>query len=172
MKKLIIFTVIILLSAEVIYSLHTPLPMAQYNLALGLYMKGHYHSAVKEFRNLINEHPESEKYLSRGRYWLGLSYLAIKKYKLARDNFSYVINHFPRSLYYIDSIYQLGRTYYQWNKRNTAIKYFKKVHKRYPGHELADNSLLWEGVSYYKLNNKDSALSRFYTILKKYPKGN
>lgn len=170
----VVITLIIIISIIItqLYSLHITLPQAQYMLALELYSKGRYRSAITEFKNLIKEHPGAIEYVANSYYWLGLSYLSLRKYKGAERNFKYVLTHFPKSKYYVNSLYQLGRTYYIWKRRKKAIKIFTKLYKRYPRHELADNALLWRGVSYYKLKNTKRALKDFYTILRRYPRGN
>ncbi len=172
MKKFNLVFILLFYAVTVSAKTHITLPKVQYALALDLYYSGKYWSAIREFKHLIQEHPEAKNYSGSSYYWMGMSYYALKKYKTAGSKFNKVLTGFKNSRYYIDAYYQLGRTYQLRKWYKTAIKIFTKIYKRYPRHELADNALLWRGVCYYSRKNNKRALSDFYRILRQYPKGN
>ncbi|MDD5066715.1 MAG: tetratricopeptide repeat protein [bacterium] len=153
-------------------ALHKPLPFAQYILALDLYSQGDYYSSLKEFNNLKDEHPEQTRYVGNSYYWKGLCYYALKKYSQAEKQFNKVINYYPKSDYYVQSVYQLGKTKYSMKQYGPAIRIFSDFYRKYRRSDLRDNSLFWKGVCYYRMKDNKKALNDFYEVLKKFPLGN
>lgn len=153
-------------------ALHTPLPLAQYILALDLYSQGRFNESVKEFNNLISEHPEQVRHIGNSLYWQGLAFFAMKKYKQAEKNFSRVIGDFKESDFCVQARYQLGRTRYARGQYPAAMKVFTDFYKTFTRSSLRDNSLFWRGVCHYKSRDNKRALNDFYEVLKKFPLGN
>jgi TolA-binding protein len=162
----------ILLYAVSLSALHTPLPLAQYILALDLYSQGRYGDSIKEWSNLIVEHPEQTRYIGNSYYWQGLCFFAQGKYSKAEKNFNKVINSYPEADYYVHSVYQLGRTKYCQKEYGRSIRIFSNFYKTYKKSSLRDNSLFWRGVSHYKSKDNKKALADFYEVIKKFPLGN
>ena len=75
--------ILLFLSAILLLNLNITLPEAQYKLALTLYTKGRFHSAIVEFKRLLKEYPEKRPYVANSYYWIGQSYFNLKKYKKA-----------------------------------------------------------------------------------------
>ncbi len=154
------------------HTLNIALPDVQYTLALDLYMWGNYNSSIKEFNNLINEHPENTKYIGKAYYWIGLNYLSLKKAETAGKYFEKVINEYSYSAFYRNAYYYNGRVRYIRKHYNTAIKIFSTFYSKYPYHDLADNAMFWKGVCSWRQKKNKTALSYFYKVISKYSKGN
>ena len=175
MKKIqcyLIIILVLLFFQSNLYALNIKLPYVQYTLALDLYSSGRYHSSIKEFNNLINEHQGNANYIGKANYWLGLNYFNLKKYKTADSYFQKVVNNYPNCSYYKHSLYYHGRARYKRKHYNTAIKVFSGFYTRYPNNEFADNSMFWKGVCHWRQKKNKPALSYFYRVIKKYPTGN
>lgn len=160
------------LMVKVGLALHTSLTLAQYILSLDLYSRGKYGYAIKEFNNLIKEHPTDAKYVGNSYYWIGQCHIALKEYTKAEKSFSKVRTLYKESNYYIPSYYHIGRAKYSQKKYQQAKGIFYQFYKKYKKSNLVDNALFWHGVCNYKLKNNKEALKDFKKVLKLYPLGN
>lgn len=115
----------------------------QYELAKRDFDNKKYRKAIEGFNRVLFEHPGSDL-VDDAQYWLAESYLLIKDYSQAREEYQYLLDNLPQSPYRDSCFFKLGLCYYksspahQFDQSDTrkALEVFNEFSLRYPNSEL------------------------------------
>jgi TolA-binding protein len=173
-KRIVTFFAILLglvLIPILIFPLNGSIEKAQFDLALELFKKENYDSAIDEFNRLLFD-LKTNKFLDASYFYIGNSHLSMKRYEEARRNFKYIVDNLYESDYYSQSLYLFGRSEYLMKNFSAAIGKFDLYLKQYAALDYADNSMYWKAESLIGEGRRDDARTVLNALLKHYPYGN
>ncbi|MGB7184285.1 MAG: tol-pal system protein YbgF [Burkholderiaceae bacterium] len=107
-----------------------------YEAALNEFRQGNFDAAERALDAFLIQYPESP-YAPEATFWLGSSQYALKKYKLAVQTQSRVVDSFPSSGRAPDALLNKGFAELELNRRTAAKRTFKEVQERYPDSSAA-----------------------------------
>jgi tol-pal system protein YbgF len=105
--------------------------------ALAAYRQAKVEVAYKRFARFLREHPR-HPYADNARYWMGECRYDAKEYRKAAQEFSAVIEGFPRSNKIPDALLKLGLAYEKLGQAAQARQAFSDLVAGYPRSALAD----------------------------------
>ncbi len=110
-----------------------------YNAAYGDFVQERFDMAITGFRGYIQNCPNTALD-DNAQYWIGESYLSMKKYDKAQDAFETMIQKYPSSERLAAAKLKLGRALYEQRQKTKARQYFDDVIKNYPGTDEAQEA--------------------------------
>jgi len=114
-----------------------------YNESLQLFHQKEYKEAARNFKSLLNDHPE-HKLASNFAYWTGESYYGMESYEVALDYFERVQEDYPDSPKNDDALIMAGQALLKLGRVEEAKDKFRDLLNNYPDSEyskLAENYL-------------------------------
>jgi tetratricopeptide (TPR) repeat protein len=123
----------------------------------------YYEQAIK-FNNPQKDHAYYYMALTYGLEQNGI----MKKIKALKD----LTNDFPRSPYYLTSLYEIALSYRSIKEEDFAISYFNKIINEFPTSNYIVPSKLNIGDAYLSARKYDKAELYFKQLLKEYPNDN
>lgn len=102
-----------------------------YEAAIGEFRQGNFEDAERALDAFLLQYPESA-YAPEATFWLGSSQYALKKYKLAVQTQSRVVNAYPDSGRAPDALLNKGFAELELKRRKSARRTFREVQERYP----------------------------------------
>ena len=103
-----------------------------YQAAFELLKEQRYEPAAMAFRQFLISYPESQL-ADNAQYWLAESYYVTDEFELALDQFSVVINKYPRSRKVPDALLKMGYCTYELERWGNAREALGRVQAEYPG---------------------------------------
>ena len=122
-----------------------PVPVAQsgdkdgklaYGKAFNLLKEGRYQQAIIDFRNFMQNFPES-KYIANAQYWLGEANYVSRDYKTALSEFQKILTSYPNSGKVQGAELKIGYTYYEMKDWVSARAALERVIKNHPNTTVA-----------------------------------
>ncbi len=157
-----------------------------YNKAMADFQNDRYNSAITNFKNVIFQHPGSDK-MESAQYYIGESYFNMKKYADAINEYSFLINSFMGSSYYEDAKYKTALCYYHLSTKSTldqtdtkkAEELLKEFIEQYPDSKYRKEAeemikhchikyikkILDTGNLYFKIGKYDAAIMYYEKTL-------
>jgi outer membrane protein assembly factor BamD len=169
----------------------TPILPAEelYQIGEGELAKRRYEDARKNFRRIVERHPNSS-YAPRGRFLMGEAYYREAEFDKAVKEFETFMAFYPRHQIADLVQYRLAMSYYDQIKpieqdqtlAAKALDQFKKLVKEYPESRYATDALgkidicrgrlaqkeVWIAAYYYQQGNAVGARQRLEKVLKEY----
>lgn len=113
---------------------------AAYDKAFGLLKDGRYAPSITEFRNFIQNYPQS-KFLDNAQYWLAEACYVSRDYPTALKEFQKILTHYKDSGKLQGAELKIGYTYYEmqdWARARTTLE---SVAARYPNTNVAAKAI-------------------------------
>ena len=108
--------------------------------------------------------------LSDGEHYRrALIYQFNRSFPLARLHFQAVVERFPNSSFYVNSLYQIARGFAQEGNYSKAIDWFERVQSEFPNDDIARDALSQTASAYAKVNKPKEAISRYQKFIQTYP---
>ncbi len=104
---------------------------ALYQEALATYHEGKYKDAISGFKNLIKIYPKSNL-ADNAQFWIGESYLALKKYELAIQAYHEVITTYPEGNKVPNAMLKQALAFIEAKDDVAAKIVLKNLIKKYP----------------------------------------
>ncbi|AXJ00787.1 Outer membrane protein assembly factor BamD, BamD/ComL family [Cyclonatronum proteinivorum] len=108
---------------------------ATYQIANSFYRADRTFEAVRTFRELISDFPQSP-FREQAMYNIGYIYLLSGNYAQAVDEFEQVIRRFPRSQWAARAQFNIGNAFFNAAQFDEAIEAYKQVLSRFPQSDL------------------------------------
>lgn len=102
-----------------------------YNETLGTFQEGNYWDAVDGFKSFIKKYPKSDL-ADNAQFWIGESYMSLKKYKQAILAYQEVIKKYPKGNKVPNAMLRQALAFYEIKDKISARLLFKKIIKKYP----------------------------------------
>ena len=103
----------------------------QYRFAIGELRQARYDRATQAFREFLRRHPKG-RFAGNAYYWLGETYYAQQKYRLAAIRFADGFKIFPKHPKAPDNLLKLGMSMAHLKKTEEACASWKELQRRYP----------------------------------------
>jgi len=103
-----------------------------YEEALATYHDGKYKDAISGFKNLIKIYPKSNL-ADNAQFWIGESYMALKKYELAIQAYHEVITTYPEGNKVPNAMLKQALAFIEAKDDVAAKIVLKNLIKKYPG---------------------------------------
>lgn len=108
---------------------------ATYQIATSFYRSDRTFEAVRTFRQLITDFPQSP-FREQALYSIGYIYLLSGNYAQAVEEFEQVIRRFPRSQWAARAQFNIGNAYFNAREFQNAITAYRQVLERFPQSDL------------------------------------
>ncbi|MCC5934134.1 MAG: tetratricopeptide repeat protein [Balneolales bacterium] len=108
---------------------------ATYQIATSFYRDERTFEAVRTFRELIEDFPQSP-FREQAQYSIGYIYLLSGNYTQAAEEFGHVIRRFPRSQWAPRAQFNIGNAYFNAQEFEQAIAAYQRVLERFPQSDL------------------------------------
>jgi tetratricopeptide (TPR) repeat protein len=129
------------------------------------YIKGDYKKAVDTCRILARDRFLGEE----GRYIMGLSFLKLRNYQQARENFKFVIENYRDSDIKEQLFLGVADSYYLQGDYDKAESYYKSLLRDFPGADYASVAYLRLAISQRKQGKWQESESCFNKLIRDYP---
>lgn len=103
----------------------------QYRFAIGELRKARYDRAAEAFQEFLRRHPKG-RFAGNAYYWLGETYYAQGKYRLAAIRFADGFKTFPKHPKAPDNLLKLGMSMAHLKKTKEACASWAELKRRYP----------------------------------------
>ena len=103
----------------------------QYRFAIGELRQARYDQAAQAFREFLRRHPNG-RFAGNAYYWLGETYYAQGKYRLAAIRFADGFKAFPKHSKAPDNLLKLGMSMAHLKKTKEACASWAELKRRYP----------------------------------------
>jgi tol-pal system protein YbgF len=113
-------------------------PDALYRQAMSDYQQGHYDIAVKEFKSVVDQFPDSHL-ASSAVFWEAQSHFNMKQYHRALALYDAVIHKYTDSPKKATSYFKKGQIYERLNDRKQAIHNYRRVLELFPLEQQLDD---------------------------------
>ncbi|MDD3375599.1 MAG: tetratricopeptide repeat protein [Candidatus Omnitrophica bacterium] len=130
------------------------------------FFKGEYLKAFNEFKKLRNIPGYQDAVL----FWLGETYLKVKDYIEAKNNYEELLNLYSTSTYAPQAQYALAWIDFDQNQYVEAKQKFLNFLNLFPTHQLFEDSLFRIGECDFNLENYNNAIITFEKYTKTFPK--
>jgi len=107
-----------------------------YKHALSLYNDRDYQGSLKEFEQVLTEHPD-HKLAENARYWRGECFYALKDYPQSLSEFQRVLDEYPKGNKVPDALLKIGMIYLQMEDKKQAVEHMERVIREYPYSEAS-----------------------------------
>jgi outer membrane protein assembly factor BamD len=165
---------------------------ARFGLAESLSAAGYKFRAFKEYQNLIEKHPNSERYELALQRQFEIGELFMNGYRdkilgvrlfpstdKAIDIFEQVVKNGPYSALGPPAQWKIGQTYERRKEYVSAVRAYEKLMEKYPNHELAPVAQFQIGLAYraeakraeYDQNAANQAAAAFTDYTVRFPDG-
>lgn len=165
------------------YPVSAPADQASYYYAVSFYMEHNCDQTISEFQHLIREYSESV-WVPEAYYHIGLCNRNLDKKEEANQNFKYVVDNFPTTLWAKNSQERLDEQVVSTPQTlfGQAINYFNKdqckevkervrtIMGRHPGFDKMDEALAIYALCYYKEKDYQETINLYNQLIKKHPK--
>ncbi len=108
-----------------------------YEETLVSYRAGKYEEVITGFKDFLKKHPESEL-ADNAQFWIGESYLALKKYDNANKAYLCVIEKYPQGNKVPNAMLKMALTFYEKGDKKAASIMLRRVMKKFPGSSEAN----------------------------------
>ena len=173
-KRFLTFWIILILSlivlcgslAEHLFAANTE--EEAYTIAVGLYNDGLIDLARDQFKNFLEQFPDSSQgpYI---QYLIGECDYRQKKYETAIQTYRKGITDYPGNLYIDQMVYKLGRSYFLSEEYRAAQRTFQEFIEKYPQSSQIQHAYYWMGESYFKRGKYREAAETFSQITTQFP---
>ena len=103
----------------------------QYRFAIGELRQARYDRAAEAFQEFLRRHPKG-RFAGNAYYWLGETYYAQQKYRLAAIRFADGFKKFPKHPKAPDNLLKLGMSMAHLKKTKEACASWAELKRRYP----------------------------------------
>jgi len=107
-----------------------------YDSAFDLLKNGRYGDSIIAFEGFLKQYPQGE-YAGNAQYWLGEAHYVTRSFDAAVREFTKVIDNYPTSLKYADSLLKLGYVHYELKQWQKARARLAQVIDKFPGTTVA-----------------------------------
>ncbi|MBI3015819.1 MAG: tol-pal system protein YbgF [Candidatus Tectomicrobia bacterium] len=107
-----------------------------YRQAYDQFSSEEYDEALKSFRTLVEQYPQSD-FADNALYWSGEVHYVRKDYKGALSFFQQVLDRYPQGNKVPDAMLKLALSHYQLKDNQNAVRELNRVLERYPQHTVA-----------------------------------
>jgi len=107
---------------------------AQYREAMRLYEGRDYPQSIRIFSNITRQAPRHDL-AANSHYWIGECYYAMADFSAARLAFQNVVDQYPDSNKFIDSLVKIAMTWLRQNEKNQARTILLAIKRDYPTYE-------------------------------------
>jgi len=114
---------------------------ARYKTCYALYMLKKYEQAISYAEAYIKEHPTGED-ADKLHFLAGDSCLAMKNIDKAQAEFTLIVEKFPQSVFFKDSLFKLAWCLFEKKDYAEARKKFVEFTEKFPEHERAPEALV------------------------------
>jgi tetratricopeptide (TPR) repeat protein len=129
------------------------------------YLRGDYKRTVDVCRSVANEASLGDK----GRYLMGLAFLALGETKAARENFEFIVKYYPRSGLDEQLLLGIADSYFLEGDSTGAAQAYKVMLDKYPSSDYAAMAYLGMGKAHRRLGKWELARGCFNKIIQQYP---
>ena len=133
------------------------------DLANGLYARGMYELAVKEYRALLKDFPAS-KSADAIHYRLGESFRQIDRPSAAEENYRTVFEKYPSSPFRHRAGFRRAGVFMDAARYDSAIDVYKAVLQAGPPEEIESASYYFVGKAYASVGETNEAVSAFTVV--------
>lgn len=150
---------------------------ARYKSCYALYLLKKYEQVISYAETYIKQNPDIED-IDKLRFLAGDSYLALKNIDKAFAEFSIIVEKFPRSVFFKDSLFKLAWCLFEKKNYAEARKKFIEFAEKFPEHERAPEAIIRSAECSANLaggepaSNKElaeQAVKDYEVFLQKYP---
>lgn len=113
-------------------------PDSLYHQAMSDYQKGHYDIAIKEFRSVVDQFPQSHL-ASSAVFWEAQSHFNLKQYHRALALYDEVIHKYTDSPKKATAYFKKGQVYERLNDKKQAIHNYRRVLELFPLEQQLDD---------------------------------
>jgi len=106
----------------------------QYREAMRQYEGRDYPQAIRNFSNIVRQAPRHDL-AANSHYWIGECYYAMADFSAARLAFQNVVDQYPDSNKYIDSLVKIAMTWLRQNEKSQARTILLAIKRDYPTYE-------------------------------------
>lgn len=103
----------------------------QYRFAIGELRQARYDRAAEAFQEFLRRHPKG-RFAGNAHYWLGETYYAQRKFRLAAIRFAEGFKTFPKHPKAPDNLLKLGMSMAHLKKNKEACASWSELKRRYP----------------------------------------
>lgn len=143
---------------------HEDIGIAHFHLAISASRLDDFDVALEHLNILLDD--RFANLHSDAYYFLGLVYMQSNQLRYAIENFTILLEKWPKSPYAGLSCYHLGRLYSILGESERAIKYFKRCIDISEDSELILKARFEMGISYFGLKDFEMAKEIFQDLLK------
>ena len=134
----------------------------------GLYARGMYDVAVKEYLGFLDRYPASES-ADVAYFRLGECYRALQKIPEADKAFRTLFNNHPDSEYRLKAGCKRADLYIETGQYDAALDLFDLVLAQNPGPEIASACLFFKGEAFLKSGRDEMAASELERVVRDHP---
>lgn len=142
---------------------------ATYQIASSYYRADQTFRAVRTFRNLVEEFPDSE-FGEQSQYSIGYIYLLSENYAQAIEEFETTIQRFPRSRWAARAQFNIGNAHFNAQEYEAAIEAYEKVLENYPRSDLIIEAINGIQFSQQAAGMEDTSTQRLEEFLAENPR--
>ncbi len=142
-------------------------PVDEYWRGLVDYNAKAYQPATAAFERYLEAGPTQHQ--AAARYYAGLSYLALKDYDAALDQFDQLISEHPDDPEVPRALLAKGNTLARAGRPGEAEAVYASLVQSYPEHELASEALLSRGTTLEQSGRPEEALASYARLYTEYP---
>jgi TolA-binding protein len=140
----------------------------QYMLAVGLYGRGDWTLAAREFQSFLRQYPR-HPHAARANFLLAETLLQLGQYEDALERFSEYLRQEPQGLWAGKAVFRSGEAAFFAGKSQQATTFLKDFLGRYPTDPLAAYALAYLGQIARKEKNWSAAADYFHQCLERFP---
>jgi tol-pal system protein YbgF len=107
-----------------------------FNLAFEQLKAAKYAAAIEQFKQFIQQYPQSER-RAEARYWIGEAQYLAKDYSQALAQFSHIMIYFADSEFALQALLKSADTYRTMHDMPQAKRFYQRVIKNHPNTSYA-----------------------------------
>lgn len=140
---------------------------AGHTKGMAYYYREEYQQAIAEFRKVAdNAQAETDKWKNSSLFWIGQSYLKMKKYDDAVAAFQERIDRFGLLA---KAQHMIAEAYRRAERFSEAISAFKQLAEEYPDYQEADTALYFVGELLEMEGKLQQAVEAYEQVIREYP---
>jgi TolA-binding protein len=139
---------------------------AMVRLADGLYATKKYEAAVGILDRII---AANNKAIDYAYFRKGMIYGITGNLESSNRNFDMVLNGYPGSNLYVNSLFQKSQFNFENGHYQTAVDLFSRVIRDHPQSSFVPYALQGRAIAYSNLNQADASVRDYQTIIRQYP---
>lgn len=145
------------------------LPQKQFDLAKNFWSNGDYPRAIREYREIVDEYPDSDL-VDDALFWVGnIYYLFLQENQKAVESFRELLQKFPASNCNFEAQKNIAEIYdLKFNDYKRAIVEYQRLVDNY-SKEKASIYQFKLAMCYYKMDDFNQAETEFKLLMLKYP---